>query len=339
MWCTLNVARAAIARIGSALVRLAVLWLVAWAGPALADAPVALTIATSRTPLSLPLYVAQAEGYFAAAGLKVTLLDCIGGHRCLKLVIDGQAQLATAADLPIVLRSMEQDDLAVLATIATTQNDLKLIARKSAGITDPRKLVGKKVGVVMRTASHYFLSTFLLSHGVDPRDVEFVPLQPEQLVDALVQRQVDAVSSWEPYGYLANRQLALDSTVLPNGGVYLQSFNLVGRRTELARDPRSQQALLQALQRANRLIASDPARAQALMHSRLEIDAGFTEWAWRSFRFRLSLDQALLSTLESEARWALREAVVARPSTVNFFGLLYSDPLRALDAGAVGVAR
>ena len=41
-----------------------------------------LAIAVSRTPLSLPLYVAEAEGYFAEAGLSLRIVDCTGGHRC-----------------------------------------------------------------------------------------------------------------------------------------------------------------------------------------------------------------------------------------------------------------
>ena len=42
-----------------------------------------LTIAVSRTSLSLPLYVAESQKFFADEGLSVQTRECIGGQRSL----------------------------------------------------------------------------------------------------------------------------------------------------------------------------------------------------------------------------------------------------------------
>jgi ABC-type nitrate/sulfonate/bicarbonate transport system substrate-binding protein len=75
-----------------------------------------VVLAVARIPFSLPLFVADAEGYFAAEGQKIRLLDCPTGRRCLQHLADGEAQLATVADTPLVLASFSRADFVILAT-------------------------------------------------------------------------------------------------------------------------------------------------------------------------------------------------------------------------------
>ena len=157
--------------------------LLALAGGVAAAAPVEaapLTIAVAQTPLSLPLYVAEAEGYFKDAGLTTRIVDCLGGHLCIRLLFDGGAELATASDSVVMFQSFERDDYVVLATLVSSSNDVKLIGRKDAGISRPAQLAGKKVGFVRGASSQFFLDSYLLLHGVDPRSLRLVELQPDQ---------------------------------------------------------------------------------------------------------------------------------------------------------------
>lgn len=87
-----------------------------------------IKVAVATTPLSTPFYVAEKQGYFADEGLAVTLMDCAGGHVCLKQLLEGpgQVQLATASDLPIMFRSFERQNFYVLATFAASTQDVKL---------------------------------------------------------------------------------------------------------------------------------------------------------------------------------------------------------------------
>ena len=105
-----------------------------------------LTIAVSRTSLSLPLYVAETQKFFVDEGLSVQTRECIGGQRCMKLLLDGQVQLATASELPVMFNSFTRSDYAIVATFVTSSQDMKLVARKSAGIETPAQLNGKQIG-------------------------------------------------------------------------------------------------------------------------------------------------------------------------------------------------
>lgn len=304
-----------------------------------ASAAEKLVLAVSRSPLSLPLYVAQERRYFAEEGLEVAFSDCIGGHRCLRQVLDGHADVATAGELPVVFNGFERSDYAVVATMVTAADDVKLIAHARSGIVRPRQLAGKRVGLTLGTAGHYFLDSFLLTAGVEPRSVTVVGLQPEQLQAALQAGEVDAIVAWEPYAYLAVKALASQATVLSSSGAYLQTFNLISGRAQLQARHEALVRLLRAVERAERYIAERPAEAQAVLRRRLQMEPAAVDAVWPGLSFRLRLDQSLITTMEGEARWAIREGHVKARSAPNFLPLVHSAPLQSVNPAAVTVAR
>lgn len=302
-----------------------------WAAP--------LAVAIARTPLSLPLYVAQAEGYFEAAGLDLKFTDCNGGHRCLQFVLEGAADVATAYDSPVMFRSFEREDYAVIGTFVTTSADIKLIARPSAGITTPSQLRGKKVGVVPGSSSQFFLDSYLLWHGIDPGSVDLVWLQPDEMAAAMRSGKVAVLAAWELIAFDTITAMKGDASVLPDAGIYTLSFNLVAhKRLAGARDAELVK-LLRAVARAETFIQSHPIEAQAILRKRLGVDQQFIDWVWPGLRFRLGLDQSLVKTLEGEARWAIREGHVSGKTVPDYLRYMHAPPLREVDSNAVGLPR
>ena len=172
------------------------------------------TIAVSRASLSLPIFVADSLKLFAEEGIAVTTRECIGGNRCIKLMLDGEVPLATAAEMPVMLNSLARSDFAIVATFVTSKRDIKLIARKSAGIATARDLRGKRIGTVQGTSAHYFLDGFLLFDAIDTKAVQLVSLAPEQITAALQEGRIDAAAIWEPFANRSIRALAEDAVVL-----------------------------------------------------------------------------------------------------------------------------
>ena len=304
--------------------------------PGVATAADTLRIAVSRAPVGLPLYVAQRRGFFADEHLDVTILDCIGGTRCLRLLLDDKADLATSSEMPVVLRAFGDADAAIIATMAHATDNLKLIARKGSGVTRSEQLDGRKVGVIAGTAAQYLLETHLLNVGVDPHRVTMVPLQAEETVPALQSGRIDAIAVWEPYGYAALHGADAAGLRLPLSGGYIESYNLVGRRSRLAQQDAQLVRLLRAVDRAEQFIAAHPAEAQAILREQLKLDQHFVDWVWAGLGFRLSLDQALLTTMDGEVRWAQREGHVAGQARPNVLTLIHPGPLKAVKPAAVG---
>jgi NitT/TauT family transport system substrate-binding protein len=304
--------------------------------PAVADAADAMRIAASRSPVSLPLYVAQRHGFFADEQLAVTIDDCIGGPRCLRRLLDGQADVATMSEMPVVLHSFVRADVAIIATIVNATDNLKLIARKAGGVTRGEQLAGRRVGVIAGSSAQYLLETHLLTIGVDPRRVTMVPLQAEETVAALASGRIDAIAVGEPYGDAALRGTDPVGVRLPLSGGYIESNNLVVARASSGQRDAMLARLLRAVERAEQFIHAHPAEAQAALREQLQLDQRFVDRVWQGLGFRLSLDQSLLSTMEGEVRWAQREGHVPGGARPNVLTLVYPGPLKSFMPTAVG---
>ena len=57
-----------------------------------------LVVAVARQPLSLPFYVAEAEGHFAAEGLQLRIEDCNFGRACLEKLLSKQVVIFDYGD-------------------------------------------------------------------------------------------------------------------------------------------------------------------------------------------------------------------------------------------------
>lgn len=311
----------------------------AWGGllslSAMAGDP--LVLALSKTPLSLPFYVAEEQNLFASEGVTVKINEIIGGHRSLQQVVEGQADLGTCSEAVVMFNSFKRNDFAILTTFVTTTEDVKVLTRNGTGITKAAHLANRRVGTIVGAAAHYYLTTLALLHGVDPKSIKVVGLQPETMARALMDGEVDAVSVWQPYAYKIEHEVS-GAFVLPDRNFYTENFNLVASSKLLVTRDDDLMKLLKALDRAQRLIASEPEKAKTILRNRLQLDQAYIDWLWPRFRYQLTLDQSLLSTLESEARWARTEGLVNSDKTPNYLKFVYSAPLRRARSSAVGFA-
>ncbi len=289
-----------------------------------------LTLATGTTALALPVHVAEAQGYFASEGVAVRTVDCVGGHRCLRALLDGSAQMATASELPVVFNSFTRSDYAIVATFATGTSNISLIGRRSAGAVDAKGLIGKRVGLIVGTSAQYFLDTYLLFHGIDPTRLTLVPLAPEKLAAAIERKEIDAFAGYSQWVWPAMKALGPDGVVLTDPRIYTETFNLVVGRRTLDERQGDVVKVLRALQKAQRFIEEQPQRAKEVMQARLKLPSGFADAVFPGMSYRMSLEQSLVSTMEGEARWALREGHVPPGLKVpNYLQYVDFGPLRA----------
>jgi len=297
-----------------------------------------LRISVSQTPLSLPFYVADSQGYFAAEGVKIRINEVIGGHRTMQQLLAGDADLATSSEAVVMFNSFQRNDFAIIASFVTSDDDVKIITRADTGIQQPEQLAGKLVGTVTGAASHYFLETLLLLKGVDPKSVHVRNLQPEAMAEALRKREVDAIAIWEPFPFKA-LQAVPSARLLPKSTVYRLTFNLSVHKKHLGVRDAELVKILRALDRAEQFIAERPREAKAILLEHLKLDTAFIDWIWPRYHYRLSLDQSLLTTLEGEARWARREALVKGEKSPNYLNFIHADPLSKVRSTAVTIIR
>lgn len=307
--------------------------LAALCAPPVAAAP--LTIAVSRGSVSLPVYVAAEENLFKAEGLDVLLSPCSSGRACFANLLDRKADVATASELVIVLN--QREPAVALATISASSHQIKLIARRSAGIAAPDDLRQRKLGTAMGTSSHYFLDSLLLFHGIDGAAANIVDQQPEQLSDALSDGRLDGIAIWEPLATRALLRLGSDGIALPSPRIYTQHFNLIVRQDDLGRRADDLRRLLRALLRAEALIAREPQRARQLLARLLELGPAEAAALFKEQDYRVRLDQSLASTMSAQQRWARGLGLLRRDGEPREF--VAPEPLRAVAPSAVTVVK
>ncbi len=79
---------------------------------------------------------------------------------------------------------------------------------------------------------------------------------------------------------------------------------------------------LAALLEAEKFIAKYPDRAQTILRKRLKMDAGTFLEDWSRSHFQLQLTQDLLVLMEREAKWAMRNKLVAKQRDAQLSRLL-----------------
>ncbi|MGD8783985.1 MAG: ABC transporter substrate-binding protein [Thioalkalispiraceae bacterium] len=296
------------------------------------------SIAVSATPLSAPVFIAATLGLFDKYGLNVTLKKFNGGHICLNEVLDGRAHFGTASDYPIMLNSFKRKDFEVLASFVSSDNDVKLMANKHE-IPRTADLKGKTIGVVKGASSHYFLDRFLIFNSLKLNEMIVRHVNPEEMLNALADGEVDAIAVWEPFGYIASKKLGNELNIFPAANYYHETFNLVALKSDDQRHYEISKRVLQALKESIRFIRTSPGQAQDILKNELDLDDKFIDWIWQDFDFRLSLDQTFLLTLENESRWAVEHGLTETKELPNYLEYVNTKPLLSVDPAMVNIIK
>ena len=304
-----------------------------------AGPPEKLTIAIPKNINPVLVKIADAKGFFREEGLDITLQLHPFGKAALQSLLDGKADLATAADTPIMFAMMKGAQLSVLATIDTSTKDEAIIARKDRGIASAQDLKGRRVGVTLGTAGDYFLDSYLVLNALSRKDIVIVDMKPDVMTEALMQGKVDAVSVWNPLLTTLRKELGERGTMLHSDSTYTETFDMVSMQTLTGQRPEAIRRFLRALVKAEAYVASSPRESQRIMVEFSGMDIELLAGIWNDFQYNLSLNQSLLVTLEDQARWAIKNGLTDRRDLPNFYESLYIDGLKSVKPEAVRIIR
>ncbi len=298
-----------------------------------------VTIGVASAPLSLPIFIAYGKGFFSDEGLDVTTKYYPSSKKAIEGMFAGEVELSTVADTPIVFNSFIREDFVVFATFVYSYDDVKVICRKDKGVNSPADLKGKKIGISLKTTTHFFNYIYLLEHRIDKSDVKIIDLPPEDLPGALQDGQVDAIVIFQPYAYRAQKALPDKAARLPKSQFYRETFNLTAMKRFAHEHPELLKNILKAVDRAIEFIKQNKKSSIAVMVPRANLEEEFWVAVWDDFVYELSLDHSLLATLEDEARWAIKNKLTDRTEVPNYLGFIYMDGLKVVKPGAATIIK
>lgn len=143
------------------------------------------------------LYVAKEKGYFKETGVNVDI-KLPPEDSSSDLVINGKAPFAIYFQ-DFMMKKLEAGAEITAVAAIIEHNTSGIISKKSANITDPKDLLGKKYGTWNDPVELGMLTTLLETQGAKFADVEKVPNTDANSVTPIENGTFDA--AWTYYGW------------------------------------------------------------------------------------------------------------------------------------------
>ncbi|MFZ5775459.1 MAG: ABC transporter substrate-binding protein [Thermodesulfobacteriota bacterium] len=285
------------------------------------------------SPLSA---IAEIQGFDAREGLAVSHRQLKDGKLGMDAMLAGECDFSINAEPPIVQRGFTHDDFVILATLRTSDNASKIIARRDKGITRSSDLKGKKIGARKHVLSHFFLAMYLQKNGIAPDEVRIEFFEDsKKLPEAINQGIIDAYASANVHIMTGKQLLGKNALVLEEPGLCLNSAYLLARRVWVDANQEVVRRLLAALLAAEDFADKQPGEAQAMLAKHLTLPAPEVEAIFRSSRLTVSLPQPLLFSLEDQARWQIDTGQTTVRQPPNYMTFFRPEFLRSLRPAAV----
>ena len=290
--------------------------------------------------LSSPIWVAESQGYFKKNGLEVVIKEFDSGKTALNTMLnEGGLDIVTVAQGPFTINSFKRQDFDIISMLSYSYKNDFVLGRRDKGIEIIDDLRGKKIGVTFSTSGHYFLDLFLLLNHIQESEVTQVDLPAGKLISALSSGEVDAIATWQPYAYKAQKELGESIVSLTAENIFREDFYLVANQDIQDKNPDALVRFLKSIKEADDFMDKNKDQSVAIVASRTNLPLDFVSAVWEDYTFRVFLDQNIMIALENSAQWAIRKKLIESKSVPNYLRFVNTEFLKKIDSGAVTIIK
>lgn len=304
----------------------------AFTGMAMADA---IRLGTAPNLQTVPIVVAQANGYFAEEGIELETTKFTSGRRALEALIGGQLDVAFMAEYPVSIASLREQPFGTFTTLSRYVAN-RLISKGSIGFEDISSLEGKKIGTTKGSNTEFFTEALLESAGVS---AEVINVSPPDIVPALARGDIDAGVMFPDFYGSAAKALGDDYREF-RSDAYVAWFVLSATPDMLENRAGELEGFVRALVKAEEYIKSNPEGAQMALAEAMEgiMTLEQIKGRWDEAEYEIGLANGLLDVLEIEANWVVGKGMVdVEPSREMIKKYLATGPLSAVDASRITI--
>jgi NitT/TauT family transport system substrate-binding protein len=214
-----------------------------------------------------PMFVADQEGLFKAAGLDVKLVQTQGGSAGAENVAAGVTELSGNADSTALTMMAKNPDLRALAVYQQSGRYLKVVLHNK--ISDPHQIRRMATFPGMGT---YIAIRYLESKGIDPKSVQLVNANPPEIPALLGQGQVDAYVAYPPW---TEKGLENNGRIAGTTGDYGVSYRqwIIANNQWLAGHNELAGRIVKVIAQAAKIVADDPGRAARAVEQSISLPA------------------------------------------------------------------
>jgi NitT/TauT family transport system substrate-binding protein len=284
--------------------------------------------------------VAKDEGLFERHGVNATLEGFTAGKFALQAFLGGSLDFAVAGEVPATLATLQGSRFTILAQVVErTTNEVRVVARRDGNDANPAAYFSakrRKLATSFGGGPEFYTYMFLKHFGIEESQVEIISQRPEDMPAALTSGSVDAISIFDPFAFIAERQLGTKAVTFTDPELYSELYVLVAKE-ETVRDRRQAVlGVLRGLAEAEEAIRRDPAGAKQIVAKYTKLDASVLDGIWSNFMFAPALTPTLVEYQRQEADWAkVKGMIPGEAATSDFRTRIDPEPLRSVRAGAV----
>ena len=307
--------------------------------PAIAEST-PLTIATGPGADHGPVIIAHEKGFFKEQGIKTAITSFPRWKLAFEAYVQGKANAAGASCLRIVRSNVDASDHVIVGTLSYSDNPMKLLARKSAGITRISDLKGKKIALNEGGFAHFYLEKFLLFNGLTLNDVEEVFVDRGNIPDTIESGRAHAAMQHGLPILEAQKRLGKDSVVFQDPTVHRYTCQLLVPQKWVAQHREQAKGLLRAILKGEEFIKTHTQESIEILAKAKKYDVKDMARIVRHEKdYYLSLKQSIFNELEGIETWALDNNIVERKTPRNYLEMIDYSLLKEIDPKRVTIIR
>ncbi len=299
-------------------------------------APEPITIGSLPYDYSALIFIADDQGLFAENGLNATIHTYVSTLDSAKAIENSDVDVSLLPEYSIVTEAFKKENISVIGSIDKYQS-VYLICRKDHGIENISDIKGKRIGATCDTIGEFYLGRFLNLHGINTEEVTLVDMRPTQYVDSLVNGNIDAVIIVFKYFEPSKERLGDNFLAWPIQSSQKGYLLLTCRNDWAANHPETIKKLLESIVQAEDYAIHYPAQAKMIVQEQMNYTDENMEAIWPDHQYSLTLDQSLITAMEDEGRWMIKNNLTAEKRIPNFRNYIYTKGLEAVKSKSVNI--
>lgn len=299
-----------------------------------------LIIVTGPGELCGSVIIAQEKGFFKEYGLTTITKSLKREKSAFQTYEQGNADIAVHSSIHLVRSDFDASRHLIIGTVSYSDNQMKLLARKSAGITNIADLKGKKIALPPAGFAHFFLEKLLLFNGMTLDDVEEVFVSKKDIPNAIQTGLADSTINHGVPIEKTKEVLGDDYVIFQNPAIHRKTNQLLVPREWVEKNREQAKGMLRAILKAEKFIKTNTEECIEIIARVKKYNIEDMARAVRNeMDFHLSLKQSIFNELEGMEVWALDNNIVSRKTPRNYFKMVDYSLLEEIAPERVTIIR
>lgn len=298
------------------------------------------SIGIQVSPAMTLAMVAKDAGFFEQNGVNVELEEFTAGKFALQAFLSGGIDYAISGEVPVALATIQGNDIRVVSQVVErTTNEVRVVALRDESSDSPRSYFDarqRSVATSFGGGPEFFTYSFFRNLGIDEGKIRLLSQKPEDMPAALAARSVDAIAIFDPFAFIAERQLGERAVTFADEDLYSELYVLDAKPEQLETDAEVIESILRGLADASEFIATNPDDAKRIMQRYTKLDSEVVEGIWDNFVFKPALTRRLVDYWNAQYDWAIATDKARKGTARPDFDSIIDDSfLRRVDPALV----